>query len=141
MACVCPTLDNLVIIFPLMNGSLDLLGDPRRMKTWILIVILAIVFSSNGEWRVWKKDRRKYLLQSHATSFNITTFPGPSVHHSKIDLTFVSPKRRIVRKMIVDIHDYYRARVTPSASNMLKMVPCKVPQNYFTNPNILSEMG
>ena len=141
MACVCPTLDNLVIIFPLMNGSLDLLGDPRRMKTWILIVILAIVFSSNGEWRVWKKDRRKYLLQSHATSTTIPTFSGPSVHHSKIDLTFVSPKRRIVRKMIVDIHDYYRARVTPSASNMLKMVLCKVPQNYFTNPNILSEMG
>ena len=29
------------------------------------------------------------------------------------------------KKMIVDIHDYYRSRVTPSASNMLKMVLCK----------------
>ena len=51
------------------DKELDLLGDPRRMKTWILIVILAIFFSSNdGEWRVWKKDRRKDSLEFHATS-------------------------------------------------------------------------
>jgi hypothetical protein len=37
-------------------------------------------------------------------------------------MRFLNPKRKPVKKMIVDIHDFYRAQVEPSASNMLKMV-------------------
>ena len=47
---------------------------------------------------------------------------GPTVHHSKITTKFLSPRQKNVQKMIVDIHDHYRAKVDPPASNMLKMV-------------------
>ena len=50
------------------------------------------------------------------------TLLEPTVHHSQISMRFLNPKRKPVKKMIVDIHDFYRAQVEPSASNMLKMV-------------------
>ena len=40
-------------------------------------------------------------------------------------MSFLSPKRRQVQRMIVDIHDHFRARVKPTASNMLEMVSIK----------------
>ena len=90
------------------------------MKTWIFLNLILINFI-NCEWRVWKKDRRKIFIWNFTQPF-IQFIIGPTIHHSKIDLKFVSPRRKIVQKMIVDIHDHYRSKVTPPASNMLKMV-------------------
>jgi hypothetical protein len=50
-------------------------------------------------------------------------------------MKFVSPKRLAVRKMVVGIHDFFRARVDPPPSNMLKMVFFQNEQQKITKLN------
>ena len=42
----------------------------------------------------------------------------------KISLDHIDPRKHKVRELIVSIHNYYRAKVHPPASNMLEVVSC-----------------
>ena len=46
----------------------------------------------------------------------------PRVSPKKISLDHIDPRKRKVQDLIVSIHNYYRAKVDPPASNMLEVV-------------------
>ena len=125
-----------------MNGRLDLLGDPRRMKTWILIVILAIFFSSNdGEWRVWKKDRRKDSLEFHATSWT-------KIHFFQVHLCIIPKLIWHLSVLKGELYGKWLLIFTIITDPESLHQPPTCWKWYFANlsnivflPNVLSEMG
>ncbi|CAD7086125.1 unnamed protein product [Hermetia illucens] len=65
-----------------------------------VILILAAVFDNSSHWRM---DRR------------------PRLYGDKVPNKLLSPRLRRVQQRIVMLHDYFRTKVIPSASNMLSM--------------------
>lgn len=73
------------------------------MVKHIWLAYLVIIFSlelSNS----WKYDRH------------------PRLFGDQLQFRFISPRNRRVQRRIVMLHDFFRTKVTPPASNMLSMV-------------------
>ncbi len=94
------------------------------MKFWLLVLSFFVVTKPNfGEWRRWRTDRSKNLPCHIMNSSNdLLRLLGPIIDHKKINLKAIHPRRNLVKRMIVSIHNHYRTKVDPPASNMLKMV-------------------
>lgn len=74
-------------------------------------------------------------------------FPGPIIYGDKLQFRFISPRNKKVQRRIVMLHDFFRTKVTPPASNMLSMVSlidaCRRERSIVTDTwwsNILSTL-
>lgn len=75
----------------------------------------------------WRQDRSKYYNNNNSflEIFKICIIAGPIFMGDKIPLKSLIPHGKRVQKKIVLYHNYFRTKVIPRASNMLKMVRAK----------------
>lgn len=91
-------------------------------------------------WRSWPFTRRKRLdLTAVSRVINFSQFdffmdllsfsPEPRLFGEKVPNRLISPRVRRVQRRIVMLHDFFRTKVVPPASNMLSMVSVKMSRS------------
>lgn len=68
---------------------------------WLAYIVMIIGLEITNSW---KYDRH------------------PKLYGEQLQFRFISPRNRRVQKRIVMLHDFFRTKVNPPASNMLSMV-------------------
>lgn len=95
--------------------------DIMKKGIFLLLVVL-IAIDHTDTWKFDKSEDLAVIEFLDGCLLNLLEFIGPRLFGEKVPNRLISPRMRRVQRRIVMLHDFFRTKVVPPASNMLSMV-------------------